>query len=628
MGMGWSLFKEQNSEEVHLDEFQSQNRQRITLMLCYIYLFNTIFALVLQITNKNMMHPNQFLLYVGVRITIITLLGLLILFISKRKYSIASLFICVAFCLSLYMAFFFPSNSEILALLSLTITLVLMILILSTWFRKMIVTFLLVVVSLGILNLAPSMFQKMDSAYILSDIEMKRSVVIIVNYLIIFMGFYILFLVNNTNRLEKYVKNLLYVDIKTSCFNERQFEYDFEKSVNRNERIVVIAVDFLNLLNLNRQYSYRMIQPEFLKRVQLLKKSMSLYGRIYKFEGPLFAFLIPIDELNQAEVEKHILASIRELSSSKLEQGTNYNFETQWLATYFPNDGFTAKQIVDNIYHLKYIPNKSSGSIQWYNQEAFEKERRSIRLEQDLIEALKKNEIYIVLQPQLTLADQKIHCAEILARWKHPEFGYVSPVEFIPMIEKLGLMNELTKSVLNQALEVQEKVKTKHAEEIKFAINMSAASIADFDFIQYVKALNQSFEVEITESTLITMEEHENRNIAILKDAGFTIAIDDFGTGFSNLEYLHAIDVDILKIDKRFVDSMMINEKALKLVEALISMAHTLDIQVVAEGVETSMQYEVLRGFSCDLIQGYWFSKPLLAEDFLAFINETGYSEL
>jgi EAL domain-containing protein (putative c-di-GMP-specific phosphodiesterase class I)/GGDEF domain-containing protein len=503
-----------------------------------------------------------------------------------------------------------------------------MILILSTWFRKMIVTFLLVIVSLGIINLSPTMFQKMDSTIKLSDTEIRKSIVIIVNYLIVFMGLYILFSVNNTKRLEKYVKNLLYVDIKTSCFNERQFEYDFEKSMRKNKRIIVIAVDFLNLLNLNRQFGYRMIQPEFLKRIQLLKKSMSLYGRVYKFEGPLFAFVIPIDEFNQAEVEKHIMASIYELKNSKIEQSNNYNFETQWLATYFPNDGFNAKQIVDNIYHLKYVPNKLNGSIQWYNQEAFEKERRNIRLEQDLIEALKKNEIYIVLQPQLTIADQRIHCTEILARWKHPEFGNVSPVEFIPMIEKLGLMNELTKSVLLQALQIQKKIEARTTGEIKFAINMSAISISDFDFIQFVKSFNQSFEVEITESTLITMEEHENRNIAILKDAGFTIAIDDFGTGFSNLEYLHAIDVDILKIDKRFVDSMMVNEKALKLVEALISMAHKLDIQVVAEGVETSMQYEVLRGFSCDLIQGYWFSKPLLPEDFLAFINKTGYSEL
>ena len=270
---------------------------------------------------------------------------------------------------------------------------------------------------------------------------------------------------------------------------------------------------------------------------------------------------------------------------------------------------------------MKYSNSPSINSIRWYDQRSFDQLKRRIRLEKDLEQAIQSGDIYIVIQPQVTLKDYKVHGAEILARWHHPEYGEISPNEFIPIAEQMYLIDLLTEHIVREASVIHNQI-TEINPDFKFqlAVNISALSINSKLDHQF-KDLPHPFEIEITESTLISLTENAKQTLSYLKSKGFTIAIDDFGTGFSNLEYLHALDVDVLKIDKRFVDSMMNNDKALKLVEALIIMAHTLGFDVVAEGVETKMQCDVLAVFDCDIIQGYWFAKPMLPEQFIPFFK-------
>lgn len=190
------------------------------------------------------------------------------------------------------------------------------------------------------------------------------------------------------------------------------------------------------------------------------------------------------------------------------------------------------------------------------------------------------------------------------------------------MLERLGLMNTFTENVLKMSCELDMEYAAKGVGLKALSVNIAATSISDGSILAMVHTVNRPFEIEIAENTLMELNEGALETLAQLKQRGFKISIDDFGTGFSNLEYLHSLDVDYLKIDKRFVDSMMTNEKALKLVEALIAMAHTLDIEVVAEGVETKMQYDVLVDLKCDFIQGYWYAKPLTPDQVSSFVEK------
>lgn len=246
---------------------------------------------------------------------------------------------------------------------------------------------------------------------------------------------------------------------------------------------------------------------------------------------------------------------------------------------------------------------------------------RQIEIEQGLKDAIEHNQLVIYLQPKYRLADRSIIGYEALVRWQHPRDGFVSPAEFVPIAEKSSLGLELDHYVMSRVFELVASARATISDFPPVAINITPAHFSREDFHKQVLASIskaripiESIELEITEGAVMERSDEARKNLDALRSSGVRIAIDDFGTGYSSLNYLRYLGIDDLKIDKTFVDEIL-TERGKIIVKSIINIAIAHDIQVIAEGVETAQQFELLHEMGCHLCQGYLLSKPLPVED-------------
>jgi EAL domain-containing protein (putative c-di-GMP-specific phosphodiesterase class I) len=248
-------------------------------------------------------------------------------------------------------------------------------------------------------------------------------------------------------------------------------------------------------------------------------------------------------------------------------------------------------------------------------------------LESSIAHAVERDELELHYQPQFSLADGRLHGAEALVRWNHRELGTVTPDDFIPIAEESGLIVRLGEWILREACLQAQAWHTRGLGRLTVAVNLSARQFRDRALLQKVRdALAVSglppccLELELTESMVM---EHPGESIELLREfhaLGISLAIDDFGTGYSSLNYLRKFPIHRLKIDRSFVGDIDDPDDA-RIVATIVNLAHGLDLEVVAEGIETGDQLEFLRRRDCALGQGYLFSRPLQAEAFEAFVR-------
>jgi EAL domain-containing protein (putative c-di-GMP-specific phosphodiesterase class I) len=246
-----------------------------------------------------------------------------------------------------------------------------------------------------------------------------------------------------------------------------------------------------------------------------------------------------------------------------------------------------------------------------------------LTLENQLRQALDKGEFVLHYQPKVSLASGKLTSAEALIRWNDPRTGLVPPGRFIPVLEETGLIYEVGRWALRQAIEDYLRWRATGLAAVRIAVNVSPLQLRHRGFIAEIEQAigigahaAAGLELEITESLIMEDIKHNIASLQAIRAMGVTIAIDDFGTGFSSLSYLAKLPVDTLKIDRSFVIDMTAAPEGLALVSTIINLAHALKLKVVAEGVETEEQSSLLRLLSCDEMQGFLFSKPVPAEVF------------
>jgi EAL domain-containing protein (putative c-di-GMP-specific phosphodiesterase class I) len=249
-------------------------------------------------------------------------------------------------------------------------------------------------------------------------------------------------------------------------------------------------------------------------------------------------------------------------------------------------------------------------------------------LEGEVRQALAKQQFSLSLQPQLRAKDKKLYGFEALLRWKHPERGMISPEDFIPILENSQHMIELGYWIIHRCFELAVMIKEQGLTDIRIAINLSAGQFNDTNLPSYLQGLlnkfslsAQDFELELTEQTLVKDIDHTIAMMDNLKVMGFSFAIDDFGTGYSSLAYIKKMPIDVIKIDKSFVFGMLENHADYQIIMSTIAMVKNLDLIVVAEGVETAAQLRSLTENECDIIQGYYFSKPIPEIELNEFIK-------
>lgn len=336
-------------------------------------------------------------------------------------------------------------------------------------------------------------------------------------------------------------------------------------------------------------------------------------------------FIAVVESLDQEEQARDIAASIHETLSKVFIADSNELFVTASVGvSFYPKDGNGAEALLKNVESALYAAKVTGGrSFQAYQSAMETQERVGLAMESALYRALENKEFMLHYQPQFDLSDERLVGAEALIRWRHPESGVILPSVFIPLLEETGLIVPVGEWVLRTACAQNKKWQEAGLPPVRVAVNLSAIQFQQADLVQAItKVLQESglapeyLELEITENIAVHNEEAVIAILGELRRIGIHIAIDDFGTGYSSLSYLKRFPIDKLKIDRSFVRDCKDGKHDDGIVRAIIGMGHNLHLKVIAEGVETWEQADFLQRNGCDEVQGYFYGKPMTADDF------------
>lgn len=295
----------------------------------------------------------------------------------------------------------------------------------------------------------------------------------------------------------------------------------------------------------------------------------------------------------------------------------------------YPDDGFDMTTLIKNadtaMYHAK---NLGKNNYQYYDKQLSIQIHEQLQIEQSLKEAVLNNEFYLNYQPQYKLTTKEVISFEALIRWEHSLFGFMRPDKFIPIAEDTGDIVAIGKFVFETVCRDLVRLKKEHLNLKYIAINVSTIQFKDKNFIKDVCEILEKYgvkaseiELEITERYIMEFTEENSDIISKLRELGFRFSIDDFGTGYSSLSYLTKLPIDVLKVDKAFVDGLPNDNNNVQITKAIVALSKSLGYEIVAEGIEEKQQEEFLKDLACDTGQGYLFSKPLIFEDAMALLK-------
>lgn len=295
---------------------------------------------------------------------------------------------------------------------------------------------------------------------------------------------------------------------------------------------------------------------------------------------------------------------------------------------FYPEDGATAEALIARADAAMYCAKQRGRSnFQYYAPGMDHITRERVQLESDLHEALSKQQFELYYQPKVDALTGKVNSAEALIRWRHPERGLVQPDHFIPLSEECGLIVAIGEWVVHEACRQAKAWQLQGLPPLRVAVNVAASQFRQGDLLAVIRhALDTAglepryLELELTESAVMTNPEESAGILEQLSRMGVLVSVDDFGTGYSSMSYLRRFPIDKLKIDRGFVRDLLTQGDDASIVQAIISLAHSLRLKVVAEGVETGDQLNFLKSMGCDQYQGYHFSPPVSAAEFAELI--------
>lgn len=297
---------------------------------------------------------------------------------------------------------------------------------------------------------------------------------------------------------------------------------------------------------------------------------------------------------------------------------------------FYPADASTSETLISRADAAMYCA-KAGGRNHWQRFTAAMDmpTQDRIRLERDLHQAVVLGQFELQYQPKIDIVTGRVRSAEALIRWRHPERGVLPPGEFIPLAEECGLITEIGRWVLREACRQVKEWQGQGLAPVRVAVNLSASQFRDgrllqtiSDALAAVQLDPQFLEVELTETTVMSSPEDSVSILEQLSRMGVIVSVDDFGTGYSSMSYLRRFPIDVLKIDQSFISEILTRPEDVSIVKAIVSLAHSLRLKVVAEGVETVEQLEILKSLHCDQYQGFHFSTPLPAASFAGILRK------
>ena len=436
------------------------------------------------------------------------------------------------------------------------------------------------------------------------------------------------FAINNLDKQER-LNYLAYYDVLTGLANrtlflERVAQY-MRSAVSGGYKLAVFLVDLERFKNINDSLG-RPAGDALLGQVaEWLTHTLGGANLLARFDADHFAVVVP--EIKQ---DGDLARPLEKMTAAFLDHTFRLNDGVFRIAAkvgiaLFPDDGANADTLFKHAEAALKRAKASGERYLFYTQKMTASVAGQLTLENQLRQALDKGEFVLHYQPKVNLVSGNITSAEALIRWNDPRTGLVPPGRFIPILEETGLIYEVGRWALRQAIEDYLRWRAAGLPAMRIAVNVSPLQLRNSSFIDEIKQaigidvqVAAGLELEITESLIMDDVQHSIARLQAIRAMGVSIAIDDFGTGFSSLSYLAKLPVDTLKIDRSFVIDMTGEPEGLALVSTIINLAHSLGLKVVAEGVETEEQRRLLRLLRCDEMQGYLFSEPVPGEIFEA----------
>jgi len=420
-------------------------------------------------------------------------------------------------------------------------------------------------------------------------------------------------------------------DLPNRSLLYRQLQQSMARSQRHKTRLGLMFVDIDDFGSINDTLGHQVGDQVLMAIADRLRSSIRIYDELSRRDAdagiPAVArlggddFAIIFEDLSQAEDGVMLGDRLLLRFNDPLNlAGERVEISLSGGMAVYPDDA----QEIDGLmaaadYALRHASDNGAGQFQMFNDDMRQKAARQTRLMRDLPDAIRHQLFSLNYQPKLGLSDDRILSFEALIRWQHEEFGFVSPVEFIPLLEQSGLIVEVGRWVLETACRQLREWQLAGAPELCISVNVSPRQLMLSDIgatvdevLQETGLAPQSLILEITESMLIDNLEEGIRTLERIKARGVRLAIDDFGTGYSSLTYLQGLPVDYLKLDKSMID-VIHDPKGAHVTRSTIQLAHGLGLKAIAEGVETEQQRDQLHAMHCDMIQGYWFSRPLPA---------------
>ena len=425
------------------------------------------------------------------------------------------------------------------------------------------------------------------------------------------------------------IYNMAYSDVLTGLPNRLKLEETVKGVVSGSTaNIALLFIDLDDFKYINDTFGHLLGDDVLKVTAQRLLSVIENKDFLFRLGGDEFAILLM--DTGKQEILKEYVRRI--LNSMKIDFCIK-NIEVQITASigiaYYPEHGSDFEELMKNadtaMYEAKSL-GKNCYTVFDHSMNALLYEK--VRMESKLRNAVINNEFVLYYQPLYSLSSGTIFGLEALVRWNSPTYGLVSPVDFIPFAEETGLIIHIGKWVLKAACEYINKLRCIGLGDITVSVNISVRQLAQENFVESVlETIDETgidaarLQLEITESVLMENIESNLKKIDLLKKHGISIALDDFGSGYSSLTYLKRLPISTLKVEKTFIDEIERDRTKSDIAKAIIMLAHTLKLKVVAEGVETREQLDCLAAYGCDLIQGYYISRPLPEEAVESFFS-------
>lgn len=421
---------------------------------------------------------------------------------------------------------------------------------------------------------------------------------------------------------KDYLVKLAHYDNLTSLPNRIFFNEMLNKTISHASRhkkmMAILLIDLDRFKNINEEFGFSVgdtVLKEIANRFSTTLRSGDILARLGGDE-----FIILLNDIGHEKFASPVAEKILQCASQPIiVDDKEFSLTTSIGISIYPNDGTSLEDLQHNadiaMYNAKLA---GSGVFQYFTKEMNREAHEHIQLEVSLRKAINNNEFILHYQPKLHLSDGGIAGVEALIRWESPELGFISPSEFIPLAEETGLILQIGEWALREACQTNKAWQTEGYQPISVAVNLSAKQFQHPDIAQLVQSIlketgleSKYLELEITETAVMENVDSAINKLNDIKNMGVKISIDDFGTGYTSISYLKKFPISLLKIDQSFIKDIPNNQNNTAITSAVIALAHTLGMEVIAEGVETAEQLQYLADNQCDTVQGYYLSRPL-----------------